>query len=350
VTDRDRPKETTVDADLVLEGGGVKGIALVGAVSVLEERGYRFQRVAGTSAGAIVGSLVAAGVRAEEMHRIMATLDYRRFRDASGLARFGLPGQLLSLATRSGIHQGDELRTWLGGILAERGVRTFADLRGTDPGTSLPPDEDVRLVVMASDLSHGVLRRLPWDYGRYGMRADEVAVVDAIRASMSIPFFYRPIKLRDRVLDEDAWLVDGGMLSNFPVGIFDRRDDQLPRWPTLGIKLSARPDALQGVRNRITGPLTMTRALLDTMSGFHDRIHLDDPAVVARTIFVDTMRVRATDLDLDRATQQALFDRGRRAAERFLDGTEDRPGWDVDAYVDRFRRPSAAGGGTRERA
>ena len=48
-------------ADLVLEGGGVKGIALVGAISVLEERGYGFRRVAGTSAGAIVGALVAAG-------------------------------------------------------------------------------------------------------------------------------------------------------------------------------------------------------------------------------------------------------------------------------------------------
>ena len=51
-------------ADLVLEGGGVKGIALVGAISVLEERGYEFRRVAGTSAGAIVGSLVAANARA----------------------------------------------------------------------------------------------------------------------------------------------------------------------------------------------------------------------------------------------------------------------------------------------
>jgi NTE family protein len=326
-----------VDADLVLEGGGVKGIALVGAVSVLEERGYRFHRVAGTSAGAIVGALVAAGVPAAELQRLMASLDYRRFRDARGLARFGLPGQLLSLATRSGIHQGDELTSWLRARLAEHEVRTFADLRGTDPGTSLPPEQDVRLVVLASDLSHGVLRRLPWDYGRYGRRGDEVEVADAVRASMSIPYFYRPVKLRDHVADEDAWLVDGGMLSNFPVAIFDRRDGRRPRWPTIGIKLSARPGALHGVRNRITGPLTMTRAMIDTMSGFYDRIHLDDPAVVARTIFVDTMQVRATDFDLDRATQQALFDRGRRAAERFLDGTEDRPAWDFDAYVGRFR-------------
>src|SRR2546421_10006318 len=66
-------------ADLVLEGGGVKGIALVGAISVLEDRGYEFRRVAGTSAGAIVGSLVAANARAAELQEIMRGVDYRRF-------------------------------------------------------------------------------------------------------------------------------------------------------------------------------------------------------------------------------------------------------------------------------
>ena len=52
--------------DLVLEGGGVKGIALVGAISVLEDAGLTFPRVAGSSAGAIVGGLVAADMRAPE--------------------------------------------------------------------------------------------------------------------------------------------------------------------------------------------------------------------------------------------------------------------------------------------
>lgn len=63
--------------DLVLEGGGVKGIAPVGAISVLEQRGYQFRRVAGTSAGAIVGSLVAANARAAELQEIMRAVDYR---------------------------------------------------------------------------------------------------------------------------------------------------------------------------------------------------------------------------------------------------------------------------------
>jgi predicted acylesterase/phospholipase RssA len=63
-------------ADLVLEGGGVKGIALVGAISVLEERGYEFRRVAGTSAGAIVWSLVAADARAAELEEIMRAVQH----------------------------------------------------------------------------------------------------------------------------------------------------------------------------------------------------------------------------------------------------------------------------------
>src|ERR1700722_3936910 len=69
--------------NLVLEGGGVKGIGLVGAISVLEEHGFSFVRGAGTSAGGIVGSLGAAGFTSVELHNLMATLDYTKFRDAT---------------------------------------------------------------------------------------------------------------------------------------------------------------------------------------------------------------------------------------------------------------------------
>ena len=69
-------------ADLVLEGGGVKGIALVGAISVLEERGYQFRRVAGTSAGAIVGALVAA-----MLNTLTVFYDRMHVEDAAAAAR-----------------------------------------------------------------------------------------------------------------------------------------------------------------------------------------------------------------------------------------------------------------------
>ena len=58
--------------DLVFEGGGVKGIGLVGAYSVLEERDYQPVNMAGSSAGAIVAALVAAGYSADELYAVMA--------------------------------------------------------------------------------------------------------------------------------------------------------------------------------------------------------------------------------------------------------------------------------------
>jgi NTE family protein len=330
-------------ADVVLEGGGVKGIALVGALSLLEERGYRFSRVAGTSAGAIVGALVAARMPTARMTDIMQTLDYGRFQDARGLARLGRPGQVAALVLASGIYNGDYLREWLAEHLEDAGVVTFGDLRGDDPDTSMAPERDYRLVVMVSDVTQGALRRLPWDYGRYGRTADEVAVVDAVRASMSIPFFYRPVKLEDQRIGRKCWLVDGGMLSNFPVEVFDRADGQKPRWPTFGIKLSDRPSE-EAVAHEVRGLLSLTRAMVGTMTSFHDRLHLEGEDVLSRTIFIDTGNVRATDFRLDRATQQDLYERGRKAAERFLDGGEGREPWSFETYLQRVRGFPAAQG------
>lgn len=319
-------------ADLVLEGGGVKGIALVGALSVLEERGYSFNRIAGTSAGAIVGALAAARMPTTRMTEVMETLDYSRFTDARGPARFGPPGQVLALALSSGIYQGDYLRSWLAEQLAGCGVQTFADLRCDDPGSSRPAHEDFRLVVMASDVTQGELRRLPWEYDRYGCVPEEQAVVDAVRASMSIPYFYRPLKLTDRRTGERCWLVDGGMLSNFPVDCFDRSDARRPRWPTFGIKLSDRPSDVTPAF-AVRGVLSLTRAMVGTMVSFYDRMHLNDQSVVDRTIFIDTQGVRSTDFTLDRATQQMLFEQGRAAAVKFLDGGTGRKAWDFEAYL-----------------
>lgn len=324
-------------ADLVLEGGGVKGIALLGAIALLEERGYTFPRVAGSSAGAIVGALVAAGVPTATRRDLLDELDPARFADGGVLSRLGLVGRTAAVLTCGGVHPGRELVRWLRELLADHGVRTFEDLRRDDPDADLAPDHVSRLVVLASDVSHGALRRLPWEYARYGIAPGSADVATAIRASAAIPFYFRPTRLPDELEGGTSWLVDGGLLSNFPVGVFDRRDRRPPRWPTFGIKLSSRADALQGRRREVRGPLSLTAAMLATMSSFHDRLHLEQADVQARTIFVDTSDVRATDFDIDAATRRSLYERGRRAAARFLDGTDTHPGWDHADYLRRFR-------------
>jgi NTE family protein len=309
-----------LDADLVLEGGGVKGIALVGAISLLEERGYRFHKVAGTSAGSIVGALVAAGTPGARLREMMRDLDYRRFQDPPLLGRLGPAGALAQVLLRTGWCRGDYLRSWIGEMLDERGVRTFADLRLADPGADVAlrdPDRDFRFVAMASDLTQGELVRLPWAYRqRFGLEPDGMPVADAIRASMAIPYFFVPARCPDPRNGGRAWLVDGGMLSNFPVDVFDRTDGRPPRWPTFGIKLSAKGAPAV---NQVRGLVTLSKAMVSTMTGFYDRMHVNRPDVVSRTIFVDTSGVRATDFGLTRDTAERLFASGRTAAARFLD-------------------------------
>jgi NTE family protein len=301
--------------NLVLEGGGVKGIGLVGAISVLEERGFSFVRVAGTSAGAIVGSLVAAGFTSAELEELMSSLDYTKFRDASGWEK-ALPfTKGTDLWFHEGIYKGDYFHGWISQQLASKDKHVFRDLRtGALPG--VPDDKQYKLVVMASDVSQGQLVRLPWSFTDPAHPRDEQLIADAVRASMSIPFFFRPFHL-NVVPGGPSVMVDGGMLSNFPVDAFDGPDGSSPAVPTIGIKLSARQRA-DVIEHKVNGDISLAMAMLGTMESWSDQMHLDDPGVIDRTIFVDTLGVNATDFDIKKQVQDELYKNGRSAAENWL--------------------------------
>jgi NTE family protein len=328
--------------DLVLEGGGVKGIALAGALEVLEERGYRVHRVAGSSAGAMAGALAAAGIPARTMVEILRTTDYRSFEDGPWWTRT-LLGKGAAILLHNGVHRGDELTRWLEEQLARHSRfgadAVFGDLVIDDPELDLDPTDPRRhrLVVTASDLSSGRLRLLPRDATGYGIDPSAMPVAEAVRVSSSIPLFFRPVRWRLPAVGS-AVLVDGGMLSNFPVSVFDRPGGEQPRWPTFGIKLSAKPEADFGRRNRIRGPLSFGKAIVDTVTGFYDRMHIDAQHAVERTIFIDTAAVRPTQFDLSEEDRELLYRKGRKAATEFLDGDErGQEPWDFRKYVERHR-------------
>ena len=306
--------------DLVLEGGGVKGIGLLGAVLVLYDEGYRFERVAGTSAGAIVASLVAAYQKAgkdlHELEEVMHTCEYAKFKDGSPLRKATGPvGDVVSVLVHNGAHTGHYLTEWLGPLFEATGITTFGDLRIDDPQSSLQDYQRYSLVVHVSDLSRHALVRLPWDYSEYGRAADDESIVDAVRASMSIPFFFRPVQFETGAHNQVTW-VDGGMLSNFPITVFDRTDGVRPRWPTWGVKLSGTPWVNHD--KPIRSALGLVTGSLGTMLSDWNRYRLEDEGVNQRTVFVDTDGVSAVDFDLSLETQKKLFRNGQEAARRFL--------------------------------
>ncbi|HEX2026462.1 MAG TPA: patatin-like phospholipase family protein [Nitriliruptorales bacterium] len=325
-------------ADLVLEGGGVKGIAHVGALVALHDHGITtIPRVAGTSAGSIVGALVAAGMPASALRGVMRKLNYRRFRDRSGIARVPVLGRAASLLAEDGIYDGEYLREFLGNELSDLGVETFADLRVDDPTYQGElPDHNYKLVVMVTDVTHGRLVRLPWDYRRlYGLDPDRQLVVDAVRASTSIPFYFKPATLRDAD-GTTSTLVDGGVLSNFAIDVFDRRDGQPPRWPTFGVKLlpelpegRAQLFPLLGLVPR--GPVTLLEQLVSTMLVGHDQTQLSQPWVDVRTIRIDTNAVGVVDFHLSEDAANGLYRRGRKASDKFMRS------WNFAEYKRRFR-------------
>ena len=324
--------ESELVTDLVLEGGGVKGIALVGATLSLAEAGYRFPRVAGTSAGAIVGSVLAAlqkyGAPLSTLADITRTLDYSKFRDRGFPGRYLGPLAFLSDAAsvlfEDGAYEGNYLADWLTSVLRDLDVRTFGDLRTDDPGGDGGVHHRYSLAVTASDLSRRRLVKLPWDYAEYGLDPDEQGVADAVRASSSIPFFFEPVALKGP--HGTSTLVDGGMLSNYPISIFDRDDENPPRWPTIGVRLDALDLETDEPAEPVRGPVSIGVALVQTSIEGSQAEHVLEPCNLARSVEVETGEIGAIDFDITDEQQDLLLAAGRRAGRRFL-SSWDYPRW-----------------------
>ncbi len=136
------------------------------------------------------------------------------------------------------------------------------------PGREDEPKDSMhryRLTVVATDISQGLMLRLPQDMLKFGLDPDALEVALAVRMSASIPFFFLPMKQRRQDGKNDL-VVDGSVLSNFPVGIFDVPGE--PHRPTFGLHLVDTPPG-PGERwpiNATGNILEISQALISTMS------------------------------------------------------------------------------------
>ena len=301
------------DADLVLEGGGVKGAGLAGAITALASAAepYTFHRVAGTSAGAIVASMLAAGYTAAEMKNIMTDLDFSQFEDNPGIfaRHFQQIGEGLGLILHEGLFEGQFLHDWITQTLAAKDVHTWGDLKDNDPGSSLPPEQQYKLVVIVSDVSRGRMLRLPWDYrSLLGVDPDTQPVADAVRSSAGIPFFFRPFHMTAN--PDDYRGARGDLVHRrrhaleLPGQIFDRTDGKPPRWPTFGVKLSAHLTLAQGTWDPDADSIQLAKSLLTTMQKAHDQVYVDQPSVASRTIsWIRRVTTRPISISRSRTTE-----------------------------------------------
>lgn len=286
--------------DGVFSGGGIKGFAIASAIGEVEKKGFTFGRVAGTSAGSIVAAMVAAGYSSKEITHLLEQLDVNIFKDERKSVILPTFARWLFIYWRMGLYRGNKLENWICEILAAKGINTFSDL---------PPQA---LRVVASDLTNGRMLVLPDDLQKYGISPGAFPVAKAIRMSCSIPYFFEPVKLK--TFDRSDVVVDGGVLSNFPMWLFDKEHVDKTR-PVLGIKLTSKTPELQ--KNNVNNSIKLLEALFETMMNAHDsryisRKHEKD------IIFIPTEGVSGINFDITADERKYLMDVGRESATQFL--------------------------------
>jgi predicted acylesterase/phospholipase RssA len=362
--------------DVVFEGGGAKGLALAGGLKALEQRGCKVRRMVGTSAGAMTAVNVAAGYTPDDLiadsrrkapdgqplyaafadppvfaDEMLVTSDFGKLLTEVKLpyvsqhtmesvdkallhACLKVPGMrsLFSLLERGGLHPGDTFIAWLKGTLNSR-KPGLADTSFAEFHEHTHAD----LSVVVTDVTSR--RMLVLNH----RTAPNVPIVWAVRMSVSIPFYYTEVQWLPswgRYLGANIdghVMVDGGVVSNFPLHLFaDPEDDEvrgcmgpapLERARPLGFYLDASlpvqgsgdppppPPAHAGLISRIN-------AILDTMMSAGD-----NAIVEAHREFVCRLPVQGygtTEFNRTDARVNALFNAGVTATLAYLDGLASR--------------------------
>ena len=352
--------------DLVMEGGGTLGIALVGYIHALEQAGVRFLGIGGSSVGAIVSLLAySCGERieakGEKLASIIGNMDLGSMVDGSYMARklsvllgkrkararilriiISAVFSLRQVFTKLGLNPGDKLYRWLADILSENRIMTLTDLNRLTG--ALPDglfhrytgerivDYDTDLKIVAADITTSTKVVFPVMASMYWQDSEDVNPACFARASASIPLFFHPFtvygvsgiigsgenweklgdfrgKLPDRVS-----FTDGGMLSNFPIDLFKRPG--IPRAPTLGARLGSKERVVKDAVN--IGEYAGN--LFNTLRHYADYDFIFKNPLYKRLItHIPTEKYYWLDFEMSKEDKLGLFREGVAAGYEFLE-------------------------------
>lgn len=317
--------------NLVMEGGGVKGFAYAGALQVLDSMGILkdIQRVAGTSVGAIQGALLAVGYTSSEIIELTAHIPLKRFNDGGWM----LAGGISRLRKQFGWYKGVKIAKWMEDLIAAKtgnGHITFGELHAQRAEKGYKD-----LYITGTDLTYQMLRI--FSHENY----PQMRLCDAVRISLSIPLYYRAVLMDDsgriyeRPTDQKLLhvMVDGGVLSNYPIFLFDsaryvndhsadvKAGFQNPE--TLGL-LMEMPEQIQynaqqpGIHPYAINTMTdYFKALYHTLI---DKANpeVTNPNCVRRTIAINNLNLSGRVRKLPKTTIAALVENGREGARKFF--------------------------------
>lgn len=312
--------------NLVFKGGGVRGIAYMGALEILDELGIvdNIQRVAGTSAGAIAATLFSFRLSVDETKEIFNSLEIAKIprcqekehdlrlwesKDDECYKRF---------FKNYGWYSSAYFYEWIGNIISEKcdgNTRaTFADFQ----------ERGFRdLYIVAANLSR--------HRAEVFSAADtpDVAVADAVRMSMSIPLFFEALRFDGKEFGDGDYYVDGGLHDNFPMHIFDEPDFATNswyyrdgvNWETLGLFLF--PDDLRS-QSEPEIPEDVWEFLMLSLRNLYNAHQVSNyetnPVDKHRTIEINDCGIKTVEFDIEPGSEKYsdLYNSGKEAVRTFF--------------------------------
>ena len=293
--------------NIAFEGGGVKGVAYGGAISALESNVdmSMVKNVAGTSAGSIAAFLLSIGLTGAEITNILSDTQFKQFQDET----FGLIRNIWRLFYKYGICSGDTFVEWARQILESKHLYpdiTFADFERIK--------QTKNLFIVATNVTKGCSEVFSHE------TTPNVRVVDALRMSMSIPFYYAAVKYNN------CHYVDGGVLNNYPIRIFDdiRFNPNLKECNgrkinpnTIGFRLDTTDELKSPAKTKTTNIINFAISIFDLIYGYAQNNILDE-GDWERTIRICIDNVSAVDFNLTNEQKLNMVKSGFNSTKEFL--------------------------------
>lgn len=348
--------------NLVFEGGGVKGAAYVGALRVLEGKGIlkNIERIGGASAGAINAVLLGLGFSLDEIETFLYDPKlFKSFEDKDT----GFFRNTWRLIYEFGWCKGVVFEAWIKARIAEKTGNpdsSFADIEKMKDKKNFKS-----IYLIGTNLSFASYEIFSSEY------TPDMSLAEATRISMSIPLFFKAVKKKRKNNDKATDIyVDGGLLNNYPIRIFDSKKyvtnpdnyfvpknyekanasisnmensdikikdlGYVYNKETLGFRLDSKGEIFQLRKyaeseafepEAIDGLYDYLKMLVNNLLAAQQSSHLNNNDW-ARTIYIDTGDVGATDFDLSEAKKDILVESGELGTNKFFDWydkAEDKP-------------------------
>lgn len=350
--------------NLVLSGGGVKGIVYIGALEALELRRRKFFNIAGVSAGAIVGSIIASGYGAYSLRDILNTFNFEKIKGNDVVRRIPMVSEyieffqnqrilnqeneelFLFMKRLKGGHEsqfnelnfhdmrcsilkkvikfckqgylfdGDYLEEWIYDVLQKKGIRTFKDLRGGLQDKVNPRGYKMRMT--AVDATRGKIIILPDDMVSYGIEPDTLKVAKAVRMSTSVPFVFKPVQIKnvEGNVEKNHYFIDGGVFDNFPFWLVDYKNTYINWWgnpiniATIGMKLEGKKN-FQGLN-----PFNILKNIIFSVYdiGVPEKVSFNQKNIIK----IDTSDISFLDFNLNENQINYLIQSGYKSVENFF--------------------------------